>query len=89
MNELLAQNLLCIKEHKLSALLTNIFNVHLRARSESNVDTITLSQLDGVTTGTYLDRSTSGGASVVAGPLDKMGVNTSAPSGVGEGGGGR
>jgi len=83
------RKLLRIKEQELSILLTDIFNVNLGTRGKGDVDTITLPQLDGVTPDVNLDRGTSGGTSVVAGPLDEMGVNIGALSGVREGSGRR
>lgn len=65
-------------------LLTHIFNVYFGARGKGDVDTVTLSQLDGVTTDVDVDRSASGRASVVARPLDDVGVDVGALGGVRE-----
>jgi len=70
-------------------LLTHVFNVYFGAGGEGDVDTVTLSQLDGVTTDVDVDRSASGRASVVARPLDDVGVDVGALGGVREGSGGR
>jgi hypothetical protein len=82
-------NLLSIKKQELSIFLTDVLNVHLGTRGKGDVDTIALPQLNRVAADGNLDRSTSGGTSVVAGPLDEVGINVGALSGVREGSGGR
>jgi len=84
-SQLPRSNLLGIEEQELSVLLTHIFNVHFGARDKGDVDTITLPQLDRITTNVDLGRSASGCTSVIAGPLNEVGVNVFALSGVGEG----
>ena len=84
-SELPGSNLLGIEEQELSVLLTHVFNVHFGARGKGDVDTIALPQLDRVTTNVNLGRSASGCTSVIAGPLDEVGVNVFALGGVGEG----
>jgi len=80
---------LSIKDQELSVLVTDIFNAHLATRGEGDVDTVTLPQLDKITTDVDLDRSASSGTSIVAGPLNEVCVNVSAPGSVGKGGGRR
>ena len=70
-------------------LLTHVFNAYFGARGKGDVDTIALSQLDGVTIDVDLDRSASGCTGIVAGPLDHMGIDIGAFGGVREGGAGR
>ena len=88
-NESQESNLLSVEEQKLSILLSHIFNVHLGARGKGYVDTITLSQLDGIVTDGDLDRSASGCTSVVTRPLDEMGIDICVLGNVGKGSGGR
>lgn len=80
--------LLGVEEQEFAILLTNVLDADVDPGGESDVHTVTLPQLDGITANVDLYRGAGGGTSVVTGPLDKMGVHFSAPSGVGERGGG-
>jgi len=81
--------LLGIEEQELSVLLTGIVNVDFGPRGKGYVDAITLPQLDRVTADIDLDSGASGGVSIVAGPLNEVGVNIGALGCVGEGSGRR
>ena len=83
-NDLQGSNLLGVEEQKLALLLTNVFNIYFGAGGEGNVDTITLSQLNGLAADVDLDCSASGWTGVVARLLDNMGIDVGALGGVRE-----
>lgn len=81
--------LLGVEEQKLAIFLANVLYIDFGPGGKGYVHTITLPQLDGVTTDVDLDCSAVRSAGIVTGPLNEMGVDISARSSMGEGSGGR